>query len=80
MAFDLFTVVDEVAADAEFEAHANNRRVRVIATERCMILGVVMSRIVPQQDRRPRSARFSAREIESRGATNCAVIVESSQR
>ena len=38
--FDLSTVVDEVAADADFEARAGNRGVRVLTSECCLISGV----------------------------------------
>jgi len=38
--FDLSTVVDEVAADADFEARAGNRGVRVLMSECCLISGV----------------------------------------
>jgi two-component system sensor histidine kinase CpxA len=38
--FDLSEVIDEIAADGDFEARATGRAVRIVATERCLICGV----------------------------------------
>jgi two-component system sensor histidine kinase CpxA len=37
--FDLAEIVDEIAADADFEARATGRGVRIVATERCLVQG-----------------------------------------
>jgi len=38
--FDLSEVIDEIAADGDFEARATGRAVRIVATERCLIRGM----------------------------------------
>jgi two-component system sensor histidine kinase CpxA len=37
--FDLAEIIDEIAADADFEARATGRGVRIVATERCLVEG-----------------------------------------
>jgi len=37
--FDLSAVIDEIAADCDFEARATGRGVRIVASERCLVEG-----------------------------------------